>query len=73
MPELWEALPLWEQLVTEISLGGYALLDWVRAQAVDKLVLDTLLQPIVDRPELSEIPAKLLRVPPHRPAPQHDQ
>ena len=34
MQQLWEALPSWEQLESE----GYAVVEWGKAQALDKLV-----------------------------------
>ncbi len=40
-------------------MGGYAIPDWVRAQALDKLVPDELLHTIVGRPELAEYSPKL--------------
>ena len=43
-------------------MGGYALPEWVSAQALEKLVPESLLQTIVGQPELSKYPAKLLRV-----------
>ncbi len=56
---LWDALPIWEQLGLEVTLGGYAIPDWVRAQALDKLAPDELLRTIVGSPELAECSAKL--------------
>ena len=57
MPQLWEALPPWEQLGSEILLasylGSYALPGRLHAQALEKRLPDTLLQAIVGRPELS--------------------
>ena len=55
----WDALPAWEQLGSVIALGCYAMPDWVRATALDKLVPDSLLTQIVGRPELSDYTAKL--------------
>ncbi len=46
--QFWDALPLWEQLGREVTLGGYATPDWsARAQSLDKLVPDELLHTIV--------------------------
>jgi hypothetical protein len=36
--KLLEALPVWEQLGSEVALGGHPVSDWVKAQAVDKLM-----------------------------------
>ena len=47
--KLWDALPPWEQLGSEIALGlppGEALPDLLRAQALEKLVPEALLQVI---------------------------
>ena len=57
--KLWESLPLWEQLGNEIALGGLAIPDLLKAQALEKLIPDSLLQTVVSRPELSSYPAKL--------------
>ena len=53
-------MPQWEQLGSEVMLGGYVLPDWVRARELQKLVPDKLQQTIVGRAELSEFSAKLL-------------
>ena len=42
-----------------MTLGCYVIPDWVRAQALDKLVPDELLHTIVGRPELAEYSPKL--------------
>ncbi len=42
-----DALLLWEQLGSEATLGGYAIPDWVRAQALGKLAPDELVRTIV--------------------------
>ena len=58
--KLWDALPPWEQLGSEIALGlppGEALPDLLRAQALEKLVPEALLQVIWSRPELTAAPA----------------
>jgi hypothetical protein len=60
--QLWEALPIWEQLGSEVLMGGYPIPDWVRGQALEKLVPENLLQTIVGRPELADYSAKLLWV-----------
>ena len=47
MSKLWEALPQWEQWGAEIKVGGYEAPDWIKAQGVDKLVPDGLVETIV--------------------------
>jgi hypothetical protein len=42
--------------------GGYPIPFWVRSQALEKLVLENLLQVIVGRPELADYGAKLMWV-----------
>ena len=37
MQQLWDALPSWEQLGSEVLNGGYVELGWVKAQTHDKL------------------------------------
>jgi len=59
MAQLWEALPAWELLGSEVALGGYVLPDWVRANALDKMVPEELLKTIIGRPELAGLSAKL--------------
>ena len=59
MAKLWEALPLWEQLGRELAASGLAIPDLLRAQALENLVPDTLLQAIVSRPELANFEPKL--------------
>jgi hypothetical protein len=56
---LWEALPLWEQLSSEVALGGYPVPEWVKGQALDKLVPLDLLNTIVGRAELTDYTAKM--------------
>ena len=41
-------------------MGGYVVLEWVKAQALDKLVPPEQLSVIVSRPELADYNAKLL-------------
>ena len=60
--KLWEALPQWEQLGGEIALGGLVILELLKAQALDKLIPESLLQIIVSRPELSAYGSKLQRL-----------
>jgi hypothetical protein len=57
--KLWEALPTWEQLGSEVVMAGYPVPDWVKAQALDKIIPMDLLNTIVGRPELSEFSAKM--------------
>jgi hypothetical protein len=57
--KLWEALPTWEQLGNEVMLAGYPVPDWVKAQALDKLIPLDMLNTVVGRPELSEFSAKM--------------
>ena len=38
MQQMWEALPSWERLGSEVLMGGYVAQEWIRAQALDKLV-----------------------------------
>jgi hypothetical protein len=57
--KLWEALPLWEQLGSEVVMGGYPVPEWVKAQALDKLVPTDLLNTIVGRPELADFSNKI--------------
>jgi hypothetical protein len=59
MQKLWEAMPLWEQLGSEVALGGYPVPDWVRSQALDKLVPQDMMTTIVGKPELAEFKAKV--------------
>jgi hypothetical protein len=56
--QLWEALPAWEQLGSEVILGGYPVPDWIRAQALEKIVPEDMLRTIIGRPELAEYSAK---------------
>ena len=60
MQQLWEAPPSWEQLGSEVLMGGYVVLELVKAQALDKLVPQEQLSVIVSRPELAYYNAKLL-------------
>ena len=53
------ALPLWEQLGGEIALGGLVIPDLLKAQALEKLIPDFLLQVIVSRLEFSTDGPKL--------------
>jgi hypothetical protein len=59
LQKLWESLPVWEQLGSEVAMGGYPVPDWVKSQALDKLVPQDLLTTIIGRPELSDYAAKL--------------
>ena len=52
--QLWEALPSWEQLGSEVLSGGYPLPDWLKATALDKLIPEDLLKTVVGRPELQD-------------------
>jgi hypothetical protein len=61
--KLWEALPVWEQLDSE--LGGYSVPDWVKAQALDKLIPMDMLNTVAWRPELYDFAAKMARVKAH--------
>ena len=54
MQQLWEALPSWEQLDVVV--------EWSKAQALDKLVPLEQLSVIVSRPELLKYGLKLLWV-----------
>ena len=38
MQQLWEALPSWEQQESEVLMGGHVVVEWGKAQALDKLV-----------------------------------
>jgi hypothetical protein len=38
LQKLWEVLPAWEQFCSEVAMGGYPVPDWVKSQALDKLV-----------------------------------
>ena len=49
----------------EVLIGGYVVLEWVKAQAFDKLVPQEQLSVIVSRPELADYNAKLLWVEAH--------
>ena len=60
MQQLWDALPSWEQLGSEVLMGGYVVLEWVKAQTHDKLVLQQQLSVVVSRPELADYGLKLL-------------
>ena len=62
MQQLWEALPSWEQLGSEVLMGGYVVPERVKARAPDKLVPQEQLSVIVSRPELADYNAKLLWV-----------
>jgi hypothetical protein len=57
--KLWEALPVWEQLGNEVVLAGYPVPDWVKAQALDKLIPQDMLATVVSRPELSDYGLKV--------------
>ena len=57
--QLWEALPSWERVGSEVLIG---VPEWVKAQALDKLVLQEQLSVIVSRPELADYGVKLLWV-----------
>jgi hypothetical protein len=59
MKKLWEALPVWEQLGNEVIMAGYPVPDWVKAQALDKLLPLDLLNTVVSRPELSDYVPKM--------------
>jgi hypothetical protein len=59
MKKLWEALPVWEQLGNEVMMAGYPVPDWVKAQALDKLIPQDLLNTVVSRPELSDYVPKM--------------
>ena len=59
MKKLWEALPVWEQLGNEVMMAGYPVPDWVKAQALDKLLPQDMLNTVVSRPELSEYSLKI--------------
>ena len=52
----------WEQLGFVVALGSYAMLGWVRATPLDKLVPDSVLTQIISLPELSEYSTKLFWV-----------
>ena len=60
--QLWEPLPSREQLGSEFSMAGYVVPQWVKAQALGKLVPQEQLSVIVSRPELSDYGVKLLWV-----------
>ena len=62
MQQLWEALPSWEQLGSEVLTGGYVVLAWVNAQALDKLVPQEHQSVIVSKPEIADYRLKLLWV-----------
>jgi hypothetical protein len=57
--KLWEALPLWEQLGSEVAMGRYPVPEWVKGQALYKLVPTDLLNTIVGRPELADYASKI--------------
>jgi hypothetical protein len=57
--QLWEALPAWEELGSKVVLGSYPVPEWVRSQALDKLVPEDLLKIKLGRPELTDYAAKL--------------
>jgi hypothetical protein len=59
MQRLWEAMPLWEPLGSEVAVSGYPGPDWVRSQALDKLVPQEMLTTIIGRPELANFKEKL--------------
>ena len=59
MAKLWDALPLWEQLGGEIAVSGLVIPDLLKAQALENIVPDALLQVIVSRPELADYAPKL--------------
>jgi hypothetical protein len=63
--QLWDALPVWEALGSEVALGGYPIPDWVRAQALDKMMPIELHKIVMTRPELTEYTAKLSYVKNH--------
>ena len=62
MQQLWEALPSWEQLGSEVLIGGYVAPAWGKAQALDTLVPQEQLSVIVSSPELADYGVKLLWV-----------
>ena len=65
MQQLWEALPSWEQLESEALMGGYAVVEFGKAQALDKLAPQEQLSVIVSRPELADDGLKLFWVKAH--------
>ena len=61
MQQLWEALPLCEQVGSDVLMEGYVLPEWVKEQALDKLVPQEQLSVTESRPELADYGVKLLR------------
>ena len=57
--KLWEAWPLREQVCNELAFGGLFILEPLKAQALDKLIPESLLQIVVGRLELSAYSPKL--------------
>ena len=57
--KLWEALPLWEQLGSEVTRGGYPLPDWIKATSLEKLIPSDMLKTVIGRPELAGYGAKM--------------
>jgi hypothetical protein len=52
-------MPVWEQLGNEVVLAGYPAPDWVKAQALDKLMRVDMMNTVVGHPELSDYAPKL--------------
>jgi hypothetical protein len=57
--KLWDALPEWEELDSEVALAGYPIPDRITVQAQEKLVPDDMMHTIIGRPELAVFAAKL--------------
>ena len=60
MVQLWEALPKWLQLGSELEAAAFHVPDWLKSTALEKLVPKELLDSIVGRPtELDTYPKRL--------------
>jgi hypothetical protein len=57
--QLWEIMPAWEQLGEEVIAGGLPMPDWLRANALEKLLPNDMVKTIVGRPELADYHPKM--------------
>ena len=56
--KLWDALPAWEQLGSEVAAGNLVVPPWLKVLALDKFVPEDLLKTMMSKPELSDFDAR---------------